>query len=127
MNSLSVVRQIGLMVGLAASVALGVVLVLWSQEPDKRPLGDMDSATTYEVVSYLDQNNIAYEIAPSGVVMVDQSQYQRVQMALASQGISDDMSGDSILQKDSGFGVSQQLENARLVRSREKKPGQYNR
>lgn len=120
MNSLSVVRQIGLMVGLAASVALGVVLVLWSQVPDKRPLGGMDNATTYEVVSYLDQNNIAYEIAPSGVVMVDQSHYQRVQMALASQGISDNMSGDSILQKDSGFGVSQQLENARLVRSKER-------
>lgn len=120
MNSLSVTRQIGLMIGLAASVALGVVLVLWSQEPDKRPLGEMDSATTYEVVSYLDQNNISYEISPSGVVMVDQGQYQRVQMSLASQGISDNMSGDSILEKDSGFGVSQQLENARLIRSREK-------
>jgi flagellar M-ring protein FliF len=119
-SSLSVLRQIGLMVGLAASVALGVVLVLWSAEPDKRPLGDMDAATTYEVVSYLDQNKISYDIGPTGVVMVDQSQYQRVQMALASQGISDDMSGDSILQNDSGFGVSQQLENARLVRSREK-------
>ena len=120
MNSLSVARQIGLMVGLAASVALGVVLVLWSQEPDKRPLGEMDSATTYEVVTYLEQNDIAFEIGPTGVVMVDQGQYQRVQMALASQGISDNMSGDSILEKDSGFGVSQQLENARLVRSREK-------
>lgn len=119
-TSLSILRQIGLMVGLAASVALGVVLVLWSQEPDKRPMGEMDAATMYEVVSYLDQNKISYEIGPTGVLLVDQSQYQRVQMALASQGLSDTMTGDSILQTDSGFGVSQQLENARLIRSREK-------
>ena len=119
-TSLSILRQIGLMVGLAASVALGVVLVLWSQDPDKRPLGNMDPATTFEVVSYLEQNDIAFEIGPNGGVMVDQNQYQRVQMALASQGISDSLTGDSILQNDSGFGVSQQLENARLVRSKEK-------
>ncbi|MEL0068677.1 MAG: flagellar basal-body MS-ring/collar protein FliF [Gammaproteobacteria bacterium] len=119
-TSLSILRQIGLMVGLAASVALGVVLVLWSQEPDKRPMGEMDAATMYEVVSYLDQNKISYEIGPTGALLVDQGQYQRVQMALASQGLSDTMGGDSILQTDSGFGVSQQLENARLNRSREK-------
>lgn len=119
-SSLTILRQIGLMVGLAASVALGVSLVLWSAEPDKRPMGEMDPSTTYEVVSYLDQNQIAYEISSTGVVMVDQSQYQRVQMSLASQGISDSSSGDSMLQKDSGFGVSQQLENARLIRSKEK-------
>lgn len=119
-TSLSILRQLGLMIGLAASVALGVVLVLWSQEPEKRPMGEMDPATTYEVVSYLEQSNIDFDIGPSGVIMVDQSQYQRVQMALASQGLADTMSGDSILQTDSGFGVSQQLENARLIRSREK-------
>ena len=83
-------------------------------------MGEMDPATTYEVVSYLEQNDIDFDIGPSGVIMVDQSQYQRVQMALASQGLSDTMGGDAILQTDSGFGVSQQLESARLVRSREK-------
>lgn len=118
-NSLSIVRQIGLMVGLAASVALGVALVLWSQEPDKRPLGDMDKATAYEVISYLEQDKIDYEVGTNGVILVDQDEYQRVQMELASQGISDSDSGDNILKKDSGFGVSQQLENARLVRSKE--------
>jgi len=118
-SSLSILRQIGLMVGLAASVAFGVALVLWSQEPDKRPMGNMDRATSYEVISYLDQSKIDYEVSSNGVILVDQSEYQRVQMELASQGISDINSGDAILKNDSGFGVSQQLENARLVRSQE--------
>ena len=31
-------RQIGLLVGLAASVAIGFAVVLWSQQPDYKPL-----------------------------------------------------------------------------------------
>jgi flagellar M-ring protein FliF len=118
-TSMSIMRQIGLMVGLAASVAFGVSLVLWSQTPEMRPLGDMDRATSYEVVSYLEQNQIDYEVSSSGIVLVDQSKFQRVQMELASQGIANNSSGDSILNKGSDFGVSQRLETARLVRSQE--------
>ena len=117
--SMSIMRQIGLMVGLAASVAFGVSLVLWSQTPEMRPLGDMDRATTYEVVSYLEQNKIDYEVSSSGIILVDQSKFQRLQMELASQGISESSSGDSILNKGTDFGVSQRLETARLVRSQE--------
>ncbi|PCJ50668.1 MAG: flagellar M-ring protein FliF [Gammaproteobacteria bacterium] len=118
-TSMTILRQIGLMVGLAASVAFGVALVLWSQNPDMRPLGTMDRATSYEVVSYLEQNVIDYEVSSNGIILVDQSKYQRVQMELASQGISDTSSGDTILKDGSGFGVSQMLETARLVRSQE--------
>lgn len=43
-NRLDLLRQIGLMVGLAASVALGVAVVLWAQEPNYQPvLGDLSS------------------------------------------------------------------------------------
>ena len=34
LNRLSAVRQVGLIVGLAATIALGVAIVLWSQEPN---------------------------------------------------------------------------------------------
>ncbi|MCP4412892.1 MAG: flagellar M-ring protein FliF [Gammaproteobacteria bacterium] len=118
-NSLSILRQIGLMVGVAASVAFGVALVLWAQKPEKRPMGNMDRATSYEVISYLEQSKIDYEVGSNGIILVDQGQYQRVQMELASQGISDSGSGDSILKEGGGFGISQQMENARLVRSQE--------
>ncbi len=119
-SSLSIVRQIGLLLGVAASVAFAVALVFWAQEPEKRPMGEMDRATAYEVVSYLEQSEIDYEVSSNGIILVDQDEYQRVQMELASQGISDNSAGgDTILKNDSGFGVSQQLENARLIRSRE--------
>lgn len=36
--AMSMLRQIGLLVGLAASVAIGFAVVLWSQQPDWRPL-----------------------------------------------------------------------------------------
>lgn len=118
-NSMSIIRQIGLMIGLAGSVAFGVALVLWSQKADLRPMGPMDRATSYEVVSYLEQNEIDYEVSNSGMILVDQNAYQKVQMELASQGISESSAADSILKDGSGFGVSQQIENARLVRFKE--------
>ncbi len=118
-SSMSILRQIGLMIGLAASVAFGVALVLWSQKPDLRPMGNMDRATAYEVVSYLEQNEIDFDVSPSGIILVDQSAFQKVQMELASQGISDSSSAESVLKDGSGFGVSQQIENARLIRYKE--------
>ena len=38
LSEMSMLRQIGLLVGLAASVAMGFAVVLWSQQPDYRPL-----------------------------------------------------------------------------------------
>jgi len=37
-SKMPVLRQVGLLVGLAASVAIGFAVVLWSQQPDYRPL-----------------------------------------------------------------------------------------
>src|SRR5690554_7240058 len=43
-SNLNLVRQVGLMVGLAASVAIGFAVVLWSQGEDYRPLyGSLDN------------------------------------------------------------------------------------
>ncbi|MAK72924.1 MAG: flagellar M-ring protein FliF, partial [Pseudomonadales bacterium] len=38
LSQLPMLRQFGLLVGLAASVAIGFAVVLWSQEPEYRPL-----------------------------------------------------------------------------------------
>ena len=37
-NKLNLMRQVGLMIGLAASVALGLSVVLWAQEPNYQPI-----------------------------------------------------------------------------------------
>src|SRR5690606_21489677 len=71
-SNLTLARQIGLMLGLAASVALGFAVVLWSQEKDYRPLyGSLDQLDSSEVISVLEQNTITYKIEPStGALLV---------------------------------------------------------
>ncbi len=119
MNNLGVFKQLGLMIGLAASVALGVFIVLWGTEPDMRPLGQLDSATSMDVISYLDQSNLKYRLDGSGRILVPQDKYQRIKMELAGQGVTLDAQSDEYLNKETGFGVSQRLEKARLKRSQE--------
>ena len=42
-NRLDIIRQIGLMVGLAASVAIGFAVVLWTQDDAYQPIhGNME-------------------------------------------------------------------------------------
>jgi len=62
-NSLNLLRQAGLMIGLAASVAIGFAVVLWSQEDDYKPLyGSLDRVDSSEVGRILDFNEIKYKI-----------------------------------------------------------------
>ncbi|WP_144395172.1 flagellar basal-body MS-ring/collar protein FliF [Pleionea sediminis] len=119
MNNLGVFKQLGLMIGLAASVALGVFLVLWGSEPEMRPLGQLDATTSMDVISYLDQGNHTYRLDGSGRILVTSKDYQRIKMELAGQGVALDAHSDEYLDKETGFGVSQQLEKARLKRSQE--------
>ncbi len=119
MSSLNIFKQLGLMIGLAASVALGVFIVLWGSEPDMRSLGKTDGTSAMDIVSYLEQQNIPYRFDPSGAIQVPQDRYQRITLELQSQGVMLGDSADQYLHKETGFGVSQQLEKARLQRSQE--------
>ncbi len=66
LGGLSVIKQIGLMVGLAASVALGLGVVLWTQEPDFRPLyTDVSHLEAGQVAELLDRENIRYKVDTS--------------------------------------------------------------
>ena len=63
---LSIPRQVGVIVGLAASVALAVWLVLWTQGADLRPLyGSLENLDSAAVVGVLETNGIAYRIDES--------------------------------------------------------------
>ncbi|HKK13637.1 MAG TPA: flagellar basal body M-ring protein FliF, partial [Gammaproteobacteria bacterium] len=62
-SRLPAVRQVGLMVGLAASVALGVAVALWSQSPNYSLLyGNLGDRASSQVVEALDKANIPYKI-----------------------------------------------------------------
>jgi len=120
LSSLAPLKQLGILIAIAASIALGVYIALWSKEPPLRPLGNLEPAQAMDVINYLEQNQIEYHVDTNGNILVPQSRYQRIQMELAAQGVVVEGSGeDAFLKKDTGFGVSQRLERARLLRNQE--------
>ncbi len=122
LSSLSTIRQIGILLGIAASVALGISIVLWTRDPLMRPLPTADRQTTYQIIQYLEQQKIPYQLESDGALLVPQESYQKVQLQLASQGMDGAVSDvDALLAKDTGFATSQRLEQARLLRTQEVK------
>ena len=120
LSNMTVLRQIGILIGLAASVALGLLVVLWLREPLMRPLGPIDRDNSLAVVSMLEQQKVPYRLEPDGSISVAQEDFSRVQMQLAAQGIeAGGAEVDKLLARDTGFSVSQRLEQARLLRTQE--------
>ncbi len=121
-NRLSLLRQIGLMIGLAASVALGLALVLWLQEPDYQPLmQDIAAQDMEEVSRVLNLNNINFKVDPrSGVLLVEASQVYDARIKLAAADITPDRNvGYELLDQEQGLGTSQFMENTRFKRGLE--------
>lgn len=109
-------RQLAVMVGIAASVALGVAVVLWSQSPSMAPLyGNMGQKDAAEVVAALEQAGIPFRLdEQTGMVLVPSADIQKVRMQLASQGLPNSTgTGYEMLQQDSSFGTSRMVEQAR--------------
>ncbi|WP_461520224.1 flagellar basal-body MS-ring/collar protein FliF [Porticoccus sp.] len=124
-NSLSrqpVTRQLGLLVGLAASIALGIGLVQWSMAPDYMALfGEMSPAATSEVVRSLQDNGIRYKVDHrSGLVSVPADKLHETRLQLASDGLpKTDGNGFDVLYKEQEMGVSSFIEKARYDRALE--------
>lgn len=116
-------RQIALLVGLAASVAIGFAVVLWSQEPDYRPLyGSLAGLDASQVVETLASSGIAYRVEPnSGALLVKASDLANARLKLAAAGVTptDSHIGFEILDKDQGLGTSQFMEATRYRRGLE--------
>ncbi|KAF1012159.1 MAG: Flagellar M-ring protein [Pseudomonas fluorescens] len=122
-SDMTMLRQVGLMVGLAASVAIGFAVVLWSQQPDYRPLyGSLAGMDTKQVMETLAAADIAYTVEPnSGALLVKADDVARARMKLAAAGVapSDGNVGFEILDKDQGLGTSQFMEATRYRRGLE--------
>ena len=123
LSEMSMLRQIGLLVGLAASVAIGFAVVLWSQQPDYRPLlGSMAGMDANQVMETLAAADIAYTVEPnSGALLVKADDLARARLKLASAGIAptDSNIGFEILDKEQGLGTSQFMEATRYRRGLE--------
>ncbi len=112
-----VVRQLGVMIGIAASVALGVAVVLWSQTPNYSLLyGNLAPEDATEVIAALEQANVDFKVDDSnGAVMVATDKLQEARMKLAGMGLPrSDSLGFELLQQETGFGTSRAMEAARF-------------
>lgn len=121
-NNLNLIRQIGLMIGLAASVAIGFAVVLWTQGEDYRPLyGSLDRLDSQEVVQILEQHDIKFKVdGGSGALLVDTKDVHKARLKLAEAGLPGERSvGFELLDQEQPLGTSQFMENARFRRSLE--------
>jgi flagellar M-ring protein FliF len=119
---LTIARQLGLMIGLAFSVAIGVAVVLWSQSPSYGRLfteiGEKDVA---EILEVLDKQGIKYKVETgSGAIMVPIDEVNEIKLKLAALGLPRSNSlGYELLDKDQGFGSSKSVEMMRFQRALE--------
>ncbi|MGY2290211.1 flagellar basal-body MS-ring/collar protein FliF [Pseudomonas sp. SDO528_S397] len=123
LSEMTMLRQVGLLVGLAASVAIGFAVVLWSQQPDYRPLyGSLSGMDAKQIMETLAAADIPYTVEPnSGALLVKADDVARARMKLAAAGVtpSDGNVGFEILDKDQGLGTSQFMEATRYRRGLE--------
>ncbi|MEG2131804.1 flagellar basal-body MS-ring/collar protein FliF [Pseudomonas sp.] len=122
-SQMPMLRQVGLLVGLAASVAIGFAVVLWSQQPDYRPLyGSLAGMDTKQVMDTLAAADIPYNVEPnSGALLVKADDLSRARLKLAAAGVApgDGNVGFEILDKEQGLGTSQFMEATRYRRGLE--------
>ncbi|GAA6168589.1 flagellar basal-body MS-ring/collar protein FliF [Sessilibacter corallicola] len=121
-NNLNLIRQAGLMVGLAASVAIGFAVVLWTQSDEYKPLyGSLDRLDSAEVVEILEYNDIRFKVDPNtSSLLVATEDIHKARLKLAEAGIPGESSvGFELLDQQQPLGTSQFMEGARYKRSLE--------
>lgn len=122
LSQMALVRQLGFMVILAASIALGVAAVLWSTGSSTTPLYlDLSTQDTADVVAALEQNGTNFEIdSRSGMILVPTDSIREIRLQLASNGLPRSTNrGYDILEDEQALGTSNFLEQARYNRALE--------
>ncbi|MCC2615145.1 flagellar M-ring protein FliF [Aestuariibacter halophilus] len=122
LGSADVMRQITLVVALVICIAIAIFIVIWAQEPDYRPLAQLETEELIPALDYLDQNFPDYRLEGK-TVLVRESDYQQVKLGMTRAGLSGlaqgGNEGTDIIMQDMGFGVSQRVEKERLKHARE--------
>lgn len=116
MSQLPIVRQLGLLIGLAASIAIGVYVVMWSQKPNYTILYHQASAREAgEVINVLQGRNIQYQVdTTSGVILVESGKLHEARMALAEQSLPASASGGfEFIREPQGITTNDFIQNKR--------------
>ncbi len=108
------VRPLLLLLGIAAAVAAGVWIVLWSRGPTYSLLyANLSPQDEAQVAQALDSAQIPYKLeAATNGIEVPAERLDEARLKLAGQGVTDNDSF-AALEKSSGFGVSQFMEDVR--------------
>lgn len=116
LKDLPIVRQLVLLLAIAAAVAGGIYAFTWSQKPAQvalfPELAGQDAAAAADA---LRGAGIEYQLDPaSGALTVTAEKVHEARLLLASQGLpKTGASGFEMMQQDPGLGVSTFLEGAR--------------
>ena len=116
-----VARQISLLVGFAASIALAIGLVNWASSPSYQSIyGPMTPSDNAEAIAILQTNGIEYRLEQrTGLLEVPFNEVLQARMVLASEGFPKDGSGIGFesLYLEQEMGLSSFMEEARYHRA----------
>jgi flagellar M-ring protein FliF len=109
-------RQLLLLVGIAAAVAAGVSTYTYTQKPGMAPLfSNLEAKDSAAVTDALRAANIDFQLDPvTGAVTVSGDKIHEARLKLAAAGLPKSSSmGFEMIQQEQGFGTSQFIESAR--------------
>ena len=115
-RSIPIQKIIGMLMSIAATIAISAGVYLWAAAPSFAPLyNGLEPQDATEVVNALQAAAIPYKLdGATGSVMVDVGRVHEARLKLAAQGLPKGTSvGIEMLQDEQSFGTSQFIESAR--------------
>ncbi|MEK6788136.1 MAG: flagellar basal-body MS-ring/collar protein FliF [Pseudomonadota bacterium] len=107
-------KQLLMLGGVAGSVALGLAMVLWSQQPAYSVLySSLPAERATAVMDTLTSLNIPYQLEKNtGALMVPEAELHNARLKLAGSGVvqTQDGTGLEMIRAEKGFGVSEFME-----------------
>ena len=115
-TSIPIPRLIGMIMSIAATIAISVGVYMWASAPSYTALyNGLEPKDATEVVAALQAAGIPYKLdGATGSVMVAAGRVHEARLKLAAQGLPKGTSmGIEMLQEEQSFGTSQFVESAR--------------
>lgn len=108
-------RPVLLLIGIAAAVAAGVTVVLWSRGPTYSLLdANLSAQDASQITQALDSAGIPYRLTPNSTgIEVPADRLSAARLKLAGAGLPSSDGAFAMLSKNPGFGVSDFMQNAR--------------
>lgn len=121
-DTMTMVRQLLLLVAMAGSIAIGGWLVFWLQEPNYGVLfSSLDDGEASLILEELQKLDIPHKLdSGTGALLVPTKEIHSARIKLAAQGLPKGTRGGLFGSEDSGgFGVSEAMEKVRFQKALE--------